>query len=136
MFLNILTYVLALMLVVVVWGFIYDALDPDPDYNNIWICKKCSIASREGIIKLHNKTKEDINYITVNCPHCEKDTKMDRNNNIATPLAPSLSLWQRREIYKTLTVGIYTEEADKQMQSYLKIQKEKLEKMKEGMKNG
>jgi len=102
------------------------------------LCTKCKIVSRKGIVELYNIDKD-----VKKCPHCEEATvlressdgyKYEYIDDLPTPFAPSISWIKRQKIAKTLTNHKHSSKVDIQVQSYLKLQQQKLEKMKGDIK--
>lgn len=103
-------------------------LDNDSRINDKKKCDKCKIVSRRGNIILYNLRNNTDDH----CPHCEKRSIFWSADNDPAPLAPKFSLRQCRAISKLEDKMIEDKAIDIQMQSYLKIQEQKLQKMKKG----
>lgn len=114
-------------------GWLVVAMLDDSDANDVWLCKKCKIASREIMVKLKNNSHDTLWFSYVTCPHCEEKVKMDRaDSSTTTPFAPYVPYIQRFKINQAISKSSDNEDSNRQIQAYLELQEKKLEKMKAG----
>lgn len=99
------------------------------DLNDKLQCDKCKVISRKGIWDLYNSGLENESYYKKVCPVCEKLSEFEEVYD-NSPLSPRLSLVKCYKLTKTINNNDKLRQADKQLESYLKVQEMKLESMK------
>lgn len=102
----------------------------DEKYNEIYLCKSCELLTRKGHIDLYQTETGNKKC----CPNCDSYGTLQaskKNINTNLPLAPKFSKKQLLDLDGTLGKIRYEKLIEKQMEAYMKLQRNKLDKMRE-----